>query len=100
MREAKRVTVRRSAQEWRAIVSRYEHSGQTLKQFCAVEQLAPSTFSLWRRKLRQSASDSAANGAARFVELADSSPAPSPMWEAELDLGDGVLLRVRRVSRC
>lgn len=98
MRGAKRVTVRRSAQEWRAIVSRYERSGQTLMQYCASEQLAPSTFSLWRRKLRQSASEGAANGAARFVELADSPPAP--MWEAELDLGDGVVLRVRRVSRC
>ncbi|MDD9997278.1 MAG: hypothetical protein OXQ89_05990 [Rhodospirillaceae bacterium] len=43
MREAKRVTVRCSAEEWRAIVSRYERSGQTRKQFCASEQLAPST---------------------------------------------------------
>ena len=100
MKGAKRVTVRRSAQEWRAIVSRYERSGQTRKQFCAAEQLAPSTFSLWRSKLRRSASGSAANGSARFVELADSPPAPSPVWEAELDLGDGVVLRVRRVSRC
>ena len=99
MKGAKRVTVRRSAQEWRAIVSRYERSGQTRKQFCAAEQLAPSTFSLWRSKLRRSASESAANGAARFVELADSPP-PAPAWEAELDLGDGVVLRVRRVSRC
>ena len=99
MRRAKRVTVRRSAQEWRAIVSRYERSGQTRKQFCASEQLAPSTFSLWRSKLRRSASGSAANGAARFVELADS-PAAAPAWEAELDLGEGVVLRVRRRSRC
>lgn len=97
MKGAKRVTVRRSAREWRAIVSRYERSGQTREQFCAAEDLAPSTFSLWRSKLRQSASDSAANGASRFVELADS---PPPAWEAELDLGDGVVLRVRRVSRC
>ena len=76
MKGAKRVTVRRSAQEWRAIMSRYERSGQTRKQFCTSEDLAPSTFSLWRRKLRRSASESAADGAALFVELADSPPAP------------------------
>lgn len=97
MNGSKRVTVRRSAQEWRAIVSRFERSGRTRKQFCAAEDLAPSTFSLWRRKLRGSVSE--ANGAERFVELADS-PAALPAWEAELDLGEGVVLRLRRPPRC
>ena len=32
MRGTKRVTVRRSAQEWQAIVSRYERSGQNRMQ--------------------------------------------------------------------
>ena len=99
MNGAKRVTVRRSAEEWRAIVSRFEGSGQTRKQFCTAEDLAPSTFSLWRRKLRRSEAGSGANGAGRFVELADS-PAAPPAWEAELDLGEGVVLRLRRPSRC
>ena len=97
MGKGKRVTVRRSAEEWRAIMSRFERSGQTHGQFCAAEDLAPSTFSLWRRKLRQSARE--ANGASAFVELADS-PAPSSAWDAELDLSGGVVLRLRRVSRC
>lgn len=99
MKGVKRVTVRRSAEEWRAIVSRFERSGRTSKQFCTAEQLAPSTFALWRRRLLGPAAGGGANGAARFVELADSPPA-SPAWEAELDLGDGVVLRLRRPSRC
>ena len=61
--------------------------------------LTPSTFALWRRRLRGPAVGSESNGAARFVELADSPPA-SASWEAELDLGDGVVLRLRRPSRC
>ena len=99
MNGVKRVTVRRSAKEWRAIVSRFERSGQTSRQFCSAEQLAPSTFALWRRRLRGSAAGSESNGAARFVALADSPPA-SAAWEAELDLGYGVVLRLRRPSRC
>ena len=99
MNGVKRVTVRRSAKEWRAIVSRFERSGLTTGAFCASESLAPSTFSLWRRKLRRSAEGSGVNGAARFVELADS-PVSSPVWDAELDLGEGVVLRLRRPSRC
>ena len=76
MNGAKRVTVRRSAEEWRAIVSRFEGSGQTRKQFCTAENLAPSTFSLWRRKLRRSEAGSGANGAGRFVESPWSIAAP------------------------
>ena len=64
-----RVTVRRSAEEWSAIMSRFERSGLTTGAFCASESLAPSTFSLWRRKLRRSAEGSGANGAARFDVL-------------------------------
>ena len=99
MSKGKRMMVRRSAEEWRTIVLRFERSGQTHKQFCAAEDLAPSTFSLWRRKLRGSGSVSEANGAERFVELADS-PTALPGWEAELDLGEGVVLRLRRAPRC
>ena len=99
MNGVKRVTVRRSAEEWRSIVSRFERSGQTSKQFCSAEQLAPSTFALWRRRLRGAAAGSEANGSARFVELADS-PVSSPVWDAELDLGEGMVLRLRRPSRC
>ena len=76
MSEGKRMTVRRSAEEWRMIVSRFEHSSQTHNQCCTAEDLAPSTFSLWRRKLRGSVSE--ANGAGRFEELGDS---PTVVWQ-------------------
>ena len=99
MSEGKRMTVRRSAEKWRTIVSRFERSGQTHKQFCTAGDLAPSTFSLWRRTLRGSGPVNKANGAGWFVELADS-PTASPAWEAELDLGEGVVLRLRRAPRC
>jgi transposase-like protein len=44
---------RRSAEERRNWVKRYERSGQTLKQFCERHGLALSSFCLWKRQLSQ-----------------------------------------------
>ena len=49
-----RTLIRRSAEQWREIQQRFEHSGQTQVAFCAAEGLALSTFTLWRRKLDSS----------------------------------------------
>ena len=51
MSEGRRVVVRRSRSEWQGIMSRFEGSGLSLKRFCVAEDLAPSTFALWRRRL-------------------------------------------------
>ena len=99
MSEEKRVVVRRSPEEWRAIMSRFERSGQSHREFCLAEDLAPSTFSWWRRKLGRSGSNGATVDAALFVELTDDRP-PQPVWDAELELGSGVVLRVRRPGTC
>ena len=95
MSEGKRVRVRRPADEWRAILSRFERSGQGHRDFCLAEGLAPSTFASWRRKLGRCGPDGGAVDSALFVELRDGRPA-APAWDAELDLGGGVVLRVRR----
>ena len=44
MSEEKRVVVRRSPEEWRAILVRFKRSGQSHREFCLAEELAPSTF--------------------------------------------------------
>ena len=49
-----RSMIRPSAEQWREIQQRFEHSGQTQPAFCAAEGLALSTFTLWRRKLGSS----------------------------------------------
>ena len=99
MSEEKRVVVRRSPAEWQAIMSRFERSGQSHREFCQAEDLAPSTFSWWRRKLGRSGSNGAMIDAALFVELAEERPAV-PVWDAELELGGGMVLRVRRPGSC
>ena len=84
---------RRSAAEWRSIMARYEASGLSGEGFCEAEGIGKSAFWRWRRRL---ANGEAGAGKAVFVELAGD---PAPSWDAELDLGGGVVLRVRR-PRC
>ena len=43
MSDVKRAVVKRSPDEWRAIVSSFEGSGQGCREFCMAEDLAPST---------------------------------------------------------
>ena len=83
---------RRSAAEWRSILARHEASGETIRGFCAAEGVSRTAFCRWRQRLSEE------NGAATgglFVELGE---APAT-WDVELELGGGVVLRVRRL-RC
>ena len=99
---------RRTATQWRKLVERFERSGQSRGNFCAANGLALSTFDLWRRKLGEAPAPlDEEHREELFVELA--SPAQPPgsattittgAWEVELELGAGVVLRLRRAGRC
>ena len=104
-------TRRRSAQEWRTLIRAHSRGNETRKHFCARHGVALSTFERWRRRVRSEMpdSDSASRPlrAARdstpslFVELApEANPiiASSSAWDVELDLGAGMVLRLRRSS--
>ena len=96
-----RTLIRRSAEQWREIQQRFEHSGQTQAAFCAAEGLALSTFTLWRRKLDSSREVITNNDAAMFVALPDSNiPVSTTQWDVELQLGADVVLRLRRGESC
>ena len=96
-----RTLIRRSAEQWREIQQRFEHSGQTQAAFCAGEGLALSTFTLWRRKLDSSRGMIPNNDAAMFVALPDSNiPVSTTLWDVELQLGADVVLRLRHGESC
>jgi hypothetical protein len=86
-------------------VAAQARSGETQRGFCARHGIAPSTFGWWQRRVRGEACD--VIGPARddtgakglFVELAQPSPVAAPIsaaWDVELELGAGVVLRLRR----
>jgi len=93
--------VRRSAAQWREIISRFEASGRSCHAFCVAEGLSQKTLRRWQRKFSLSGEQVRAGEATGkgFVELADT-PAISPAWDVEVDLGHGVVVRLRRASRC
>ena len=99
-----RQRARRTAAQWRKLIERFERSGQTRGTFCTAHGLALSTFDLWRRKLGATpAAVDEAHREAVFVELTSPAQtltgAPSSetgAWEVELELGAGVVLRLRR----
>ena len=99
---------RRSAAQWGKLIERFERSGQTRGKFCAANGLALSTFDLWRRKLGATpATVEEDHPAALFVELtnpAQTQTSPTSTGtgalEVELDLGGGVVLRLRRAAPC
>ena len=97
-----RRAARRSAAQWQALIERFEREGQTRRRFCAAHGLALSTFDLWRRKLRAASAQSGQEAEALFVELSGAAVerTRAPSWEVELELGAGVVLRVRRAAPC
>jgi len=84
---------RRTADQWRGIVARFQESGLTPKEFCKREALAEATFGRWRRRFL------AEDERPEFVELLPSSASMkgrgSEFWELELDLPCGGTLRLR-----
>ena len=101
--------VRRTAAQWRKLIERFGRSGQTRGKFCAANGLALSTFDLWRRKLGQTqAAADEAQPESLFVELANATEPAGPSrtaagtgaWEVEVELGAGMVLRLRRVAPC
>ena len=99
---------RRTAAQWRKLIERFDRSGQTRGKFCAVNGLALSTFDLWRRKLGEAqAPADEAHPESLFVELTNATESPGSRtpagtggWEVELELGAGVVLRLRRAAPC
>ena len=99
---------RRTTAQWRKLIDRCDRSGQTRGKFCAANGLALSTFDLWRRKLGETqAPADEVHPESLFVELTNvTEPAGSGTaagagaWKVELELGAGVVLRLRRAAPC
>jgi len=86
--------VKRFPQQWQAVMAQYERSGLSQEAFCVREGLAPSTFASWRARLRQEQSNSRAGAALVEMRVPAAMASPSS-FDIELDLGRGVVLRMR-----
>lgn len=91
----------RSAAEWAQLIEQQRECGQTQAAFCRRRGLSRSTFQYWKRRLREES----APPVMPWMELVPpGDPAPAAdatggvrgSWEIELDLGDGICLRLGR----
>jgi hypothetical protein len=90
---------RRSASQWRELVDQWRRSGLCQREFCAQQDVGLSTFVRWKGKLAGGGevASVAQRDRAELVELEAlvGFPARSGM-EVELQLGEGLVLRIRR----
>jgi putative transposase len=83
--------IRRSRDEWRRLIDEQSKSGKTQSAFCAVRGISVASLQNWRRRL------AAPDGTpGPWLELGTLAEAKSVSWDIELDLGEGVCLRLRR----
>ena len=98
MSNTKSKRVRRSADQWSQVISDQCTSGLSQVEFCKREGIALSTFARWRQRLsgaEQATSRDKPWIDKPWIELSDL-PGTRASWDIELDLGDGICLRLRR----
>ena len=94
---------RRSREEWRALLGRFEASGLSLAAFCRAESVCAASVHRWRGLLGNGDGQDVGMGQAvatrpGFVDLgALQAPAhPSARFELTLELGGGLVLHLVR----
>ncbi|TCO69224.1 IS66 family insertion sequence element accessory protein TnpA [Chromatocurvus halotolerans] len=90
--------ISRSRAQKKAIVEEFDASGLTKTAFCKHHSIATSCLSRWQKALSPEAS---ADGFIDITQSVSSAALPRPpaeecpRWQVELELGAGVVLRVR-----
>jgi hypothetical protein len=87
---------RRTRQQWQQMITDWQHSGQSVAEFCKEQHLTLSNFYLWRKRL-----DTDVTEATISPWIALSSPAGTDVVngndrQLELSLPDGVVLRMKQ----
>lgn len=86
---------RKSRAQWVELMAMYEAGVLSQREFCEQHEVAYSTFGYWRKRLRSPTLPVMAV-AEPLVELSPFGVADdTPPWRVELDLGCGLVLRVR-----
>jgi len=95
--KSRRPRVIRSKEQWQSLIADYKRSDLPQQKFCEQRGITVSSFSKWRNLLE--AEDN--TDQSLFVELGavlqddDKVTAAASGWQVELELGKGIVLRVR-----
>ena len=83
----------RSREEWQAILGEFASSGLSRDEFCAQRGIAKASFDKWYRKLTRQDARASEHHLIELGSIAMSRD--SGGWDAELELRDGVRLRMK-----
>ena len=86
---------RRTAEQWRQLVSWQGESGQSQVDFCRAHKISLSTFQYWKKRLGEGVGTES-TAMASWIELPALPDTADGGWDIELELGGGVCLRLRR----
>lgn len=89
---------RRSRQEWRVLLAKFDGSGLAVGAFCRREAISAASLYRWRGLLSDDDGAVVSQRAPAFVDLGalHSAPSPRPQLDLKLDLGDGLVLHLVR----
>jgi len=93
---------RRNRTEWQQLIDEQATSGLSQKVFCTQREIPLATFGYWKRKLRSESPTTPTGPSADAVPLADwielptQGSATAGGWQIELELGNGLCLRLRQ----
>ena len=98
-----RKKIRRSASEWRSIITDYKTSGLTQRDFCQQRDVAYSSFTNWLIKLKKLGADLLveSNQSALFIDVSANKPllqAEVNEWDVELVFANGTVLRLKQTQ--
>ena len=86
---------RKIRSQWRAIISEFNQSHSPARVFCTDHDLAYGTFAKWRHHFaKPSEKKIEPPGLIELIQPASSQPG-SEYWHVELELGNGMTLRLR-----
>lgn len=92
-----RVQRRRCRAEWQRILTAQSSSGLGQEAYCRQHSIAYSSFCRWKRALTaQSPSTPTRAVTDAFIALEPAAALVASCWDVELELGEGVFLRLRR----
>ncbi|MCP3688955.1 MAG: hypothetical protein GY784_11115 [Gammaproteobacteria bacterium] len=86
---------RKTRSQWQDIITDFNHSHLPARTFCSNHDLAYGTFAKWRNRLAKPSQNK--TKPAKLIELIQptSSQSVTDNWHVELELGNGMTLRLK-----
>jgi len=94
MNEVSEPGARKSRAQWVELMAAYESGDLSQREFCEKHDVAYSTFGYWRKRLRSPVTPLEV-ASEPLLELSPLALNDASDWRVELELGSGLVLRLR-----